>query len=239
MRQHSAMLLSDLQDQLRAVVREGIEAGEVTTSRLALRAGFAQAQLRGFLNRRRGLKAEAMDRVMEEMGVDVLDLVSERPDSPAEKAIAQAIDVPVVKPGALLRAQLGVSDVKDVLRFHRSFLSHFRSQMVGARKDWQRFVLIEVKKRLAAAMHPRLEPGAMLLVDRHYNSLRRYRRSTPNLYVVSKGADWQVCYVEARGERLMLRPEDRHYPLDFIRPEQRQTMADYVVGRVAHIAMEA
>ena len=36
-------------------------------------------------------------------------------------------------------------------------------------------------------MRPRLAPGAMLLIDRHYNSLRSYRRQEPNLYVVKSG----------------------------------------------------
>ena len=71
------MLISDLQDRLRALVRERIDAGELTGTELAKLAGFQQAHVSNFLNRRRGLSVEAMDRVMEVLRLDVRDLMPE------------------------------------------------------------------------------------------------------------------------------------------------------------------
>ena len=69
------MLISDLQNRLRVLVRERIAAGELTGTELANRAGFQQAHVSNFLNGRRGLSIESMDRVMEVMRLEVQDLM--------------------------------------------------------------------------------------------------------------------------------------------------------------------
>ena len=71
------MLISDLQNRLRVLVRERIAAGELTGTELANRAGFQQAHVSNFLNGRRGLSIESMDRVMEVMRLEVQDLMPE------------------------------------------------------------------------------------------------------------------------------------------------------------------
>jgi len=110
--------------------------------------------------------------------------------------------------------------------------------MASQRGHWQRFVLIKVDKDSGAAMRPRLAPGAMLLIDRHYNSLRNYRQRERNLYVVKSGEMCKVRYVELQGGQLMLRPENLASALGYVQPGKGETFADYVVGRVAHISIE-
>ena len=88
-----------------------------------------------------------------------------------------------------------------------------RAEMASERGNWQRFVLIKADKASGAAMRPRLGQGAMLLIDRHYNSLQSYRRHEPNLYVVKSGPNWQVRYVELQGSQLTLRPENQECAL--------------------------
>ena len=87
-------------------------------------------------------------------------------------------------------------------------------------------------------MRPRFLPGATLLIDRHYNSLSSYRRREPNLYVVKNGEGCKVRYVELQGSQLTLRPENQQCALGCVQLGKGETFADYVVGRVAHIAME-
>jgi hypothetical protein len=99
-------------------------------------------------------------------------------------------------------------------------------------------VVIKADKSSGVAMRPRLGPGAMLLIDRHYNSLRSYRRHEPNLYVVKSGANWQVRYVELQGSQLTLRPENPECALGYVQPGKGESFANYVVGRVAHISTE-
>ena len=59
------MLISTLHDRLRAHVSERIGSRALTGTELAEKAGFRQAHISNFLNHRRGLSLEAMDRVME------------------------------------------------------------------------------------------------------------------------------------------------------------------------------
>jgi transcriptional regulator with XRE-family HTH domain len=234
------MLISDLQNRLRILVRERIATGELTGTELAGLAGFQQAHVSNFLNGRRGLSIESMDRVMEVLRLEVQDLMPEpRRKAPAAVGGEAGFDaIPVVVAGALLQSDFGSGEIVEYLRFKKSFLRRIRPEMANERGSWQRFVLIKADKDSGVAMRPRLAPGAMLLIDRHYNSLRSYRRQEPNLYVVKSGAIWQVRYAELQGSQLTLRPENQECGLGYIQPGKGETFADYVVGRVAHISIE-
>ena len=41
------------------------------------------------------------------------------------------------------------------------------------------------------------------------------------------------------GRNLVLRPQNPSYPVDLIEVEEGKTFADYIVGRVCHVAIEA
>src|ERR1700692_1590716 len=104
------MLMADLQNQLRILVRERIAAGEMTGTELARRAGFQQAHVSNFLNGRRGFSIETMDRVMEVMRLEVSDLMPEpRRKRQVENSEAGFDAVPLVEPSALLHREF-VSD---------------------------------------------------------------------------------------------------------------------------------
>ena len=64
-----------LQDNLRKVLWERIEAGELTGLRLAQQTGFKQAHISNFLNRKRGLSIEGMDKVLAVQHLSILDLL--------------------------------------------------------------------------------------------------------------------------------------------------------------------
>lgn len=98
-------------------------------------------------------------------------------------------------------------------------------------------------------MWPRLGPGSTLLVDRHYNSLKAYRKNDRNMYAVRKDGGCTVKYVEVgtpdgveggdgTGRYLVLRPHNTDYPVEVLEVEEGRTYADYIVGRVAHVAIE-
>jgi transcriptional regulator with XRE-family HTH domain len=234
------MLISDLQNRVRALVRERIEKGELTGTELANRIGLKQAHISNFLGERRGLSIEAMDRVMEVMRIDVRDLLPEErrkmPQCQGGDAVFDSI--PVVTSDALLQSDFGPEEIVEFLRFKKNFLRRIRPEMANQRMGWQRFVLIKADKDSGEAMRPRLLPGATMLIDRHYNSLRSYRRREANVYVVKSGTTCRVRYVELQGEQLTLRPENQKCSLGYIAIDKGRTFADYVVGRVAHIAIE-
>jgi len=234
------MLISNLHDRLRTLVGERIHVGELTGTELAERAGFQQAHISNFLNHRRGLSIEAMDRVMEVLGVEVRDLLpavnrSYAADGSKENEFHS---IPVVSVAALLQSEFGGNDVLEYLCYKKSFLRRIRAEMASRREHWQRFALVRADKEWAEAMHPRLQAGAMLLIDRHYNSLRGYRKNEPNLYVVRHGEGFTVRYVELNGNQLTLRPENRSFLLAFEELTKGKNSADYLAGRVVHMGIE-
>jgi len=88
------------------------------------------------------------------------------------------------------------------------------------------------------SMYPRLLPGATLLIDRHYNSLKPYRKGEFNMYAVLKNEDCTVKYVEIAGNHLILRPHNQAYPIEVMTMEEGKTASDYLVGRVCHVGIE-
>src|SRR6266536_2839175 len=64
-----------LQDNLRKILWDRIDAGELTGLRLASQTGFKQAHISNFLNRKRGLSIEGMDKVLQVQRLSVLDLL--------------------------------------------------------------------------------------------------------------------------------------------------------------------
>jgi len=233
-----------LQDNLRKILWDRIEAGELTGLRLAQQTGFKQAHISNFLNRKRGLSLEGMDKVLQVQHLSVLDLLD-----PAEVNKRASILPPsgdefenVVLTDASTAAtqSLIVSmHVKEILKFKKSFLHKLKPETEGDRSTWQRFVLIKLDAREALAMYPRLMPGATLLIDRHYNSLKPYRKGDFNMYAVLKNDTCAVRYVEVAGSHLILRPHNQASPIEVLPVIEGKSATDYLVGRICQIGLEA
>ena len=237
------MKFKALQENLRKVLWTRIEAGELTGLKLAQQTGFKQAHISNFLNRKRGLSLDGMDRVLAVQHLSVLDLldpseVNKRasilPPSGDEFDNVLLVDPTVAATEALITSER----VKDILKFKRNFLKRLRPNMEGARAEWHRFVLMKVDAREGMSMYPRLLPAATVLIDRHYNSLQPYRKGEQNMYAVRKDSGCTVKYVELSGSNLVLRPHNQAYPVDVVAIESDKSSADYIVGRVCHVAIE-
>ena len=257
-----------LQDNLRKILWERIEAGELTGLHLAQQTGFKQAHISNFLNKKRGLSLEGMDKVLAMQHLSVLDLLD-----PAEVNKRASILPPsgdefenvVLADPAIAATQplIASMHIKDILKFKKTFLRKLRAETPGDRSAWQRFVLIKLGPKLdpkpdskpdpkpgpkhdskldpkeATSMVPRLLPGALLLIDRHYNSLTPYRKGEPNMYAVLKNDTCAVRYVEHSGSQLILRPHNQSSPIEIITMPEGKSPADYLVGRICHVGMEA
>ena len=232
-----------LQDNLRKTLWERIDEGDLTGLRLAQQTGFKQAHISNFLNRKRGLSLEGMDKVLAVQHLSVLDLldpseVNKRasilPPSDDEFENVLLTDGIVAATHALITSM----NVKEILKFKKSFLRKLKAETEGDRDDWERFVLIKVDGREGMSMYPRLLPGATVLVDRHYNSLKPYRKGEFNMYAVAKDGDCTVKYVEVAGQHLILRPHNQAYPIEVMTMEDGKTAADYLVGRVCYVGIE-
>lgn len=88
------------------------------------------------------------------------------------------------------------------------------------------------------SMYPRLLPGAMALIDRHYNSLAPYRKHDRNMYAVRSDGGCTIKYVELSGRNLVLRPHNDAYPVEVVAIPRDKSYAEYLLGRVCHVSIE-
>ena len=175
------MKFRTLQDNLRKTLWRRIEGGDLTGIRLAEQTGFKQAHISNFLNRKRGLSLEGMDKVLSVQRLSVLDLLDPTEINKRASILPPADDEfnnVLLVDGTVAATEPLIMNmsVKEILKFKKSFLRKLRPEMEGHRDSWERFVLIKVDAREGMSMYPRLLPAATLLLDRHYNSLKPYRK---------------------------------------------------------------
>ena len=237
------MRITDLEDNLRTHIWARIHRGELTGSGLSHDAGFQQAHMSNFLNARRGLSPEAMERLLEVLQVDILDLAD--PEELRLRALrrperASSFDsVPLVSlHDAAFSPRISPHQARDALKFRKRFLQRLKPDLIGKRDEWLRFVLVKADVINARAMAPRLATGAVLLLDRHYNSLRAYHRDSTNLYAVRAGEQCAIRYVATKSGRIILRPHNPDWPVELVEIASGKGFSDYIVGRVCHIAVE-
>lgn len=87
-------------------------------------------------------------------------------------------------------------------------------------------------------MEPLLTPGAIAVLDRHYNSLSPYRAHQPTLYAVRCGATLLLRFVDFDEGRLILRPYSRSFPVQLLPMATHESPADYLIGRVCLVFYE-
>jgi len=237
------MKFKSLQENLRKAMWERIDEGELTGLRLAEQTGFKQAHISNFLNRKRSLSLEGMDRVLSVQHLSILDLLD-----PSEVNKRASIPPPsedefeniFVADGSIAATQPQVMSmhVREIQKFKKSFLRKLRPEMHGKRGDWERFVAIKMEANNGMSMYPRLLPGATVLIDRHYNSLQPYRKGELNMYAVNLKGSSIIRYVELAGRNMVLRPHNQAYSVEVLPLGEGESVSDYLVGRVCHIAIE-
>ena len=230
-----------LQEQLRLALSERIQAKKLTGLGLAKQTGFEQAYISNFLNRKRSLSLEGMDRVLAAQNLSILDLLSR--DELNKRTTSISVSEGDFENVVLTSSEIAATEpvitreaVRDILKFKKSFLRRLRAAAVH-RGAWQRFVLIKVDAQEAASMYPRLLPGATVLIDRHYNVLQPYRRNEPNIYAVRRSRTCTIKYVERDGDHLVLRPQNQAHPVSIL-PLAGADPSALIVGRVCHVSIE-
>jgi len=88
------------------------------------------------------------------------------------------------------------------------------------------------------SMYPRILPGAVVLIDRHYNSVVPYRRGETNIYAVQAKEGCKLRYVEVAGANLVLGPHNTTYPVQVMSLEAGESAQDFIVGRICYIGTE-
>src|SRR5438876_320418 len=125
------MKFQALQENLRKALWERIQEGDLTGLRLARETGFKQAHISNFLNRKRGLSIEGMDKVLNVERLSVLDLLD-----PSEINKRASIPPPgddefqnvLMVEGSVAATEplLIRMNVKEIIKFKKNFLRKLR-----------------------------------------------------------------------------------------------------------------
>jgi hypothetical protein len=199
-----------------------------------------KAHMSNFLNRKRSLSLEGLDRVLASQSLTIdqilpLGLNANTP-SPASEPVEV---IPVVSASvAMDETRIHPSDVIETIQVDTLRLYDNRTHRSATSARSQRFVAIRADAQQSAAMEPLLSTGAIVVVDRHYNSLAAYRAHQRTLYAVRCGAGLLLRFVEFDAGNLVLRPYSMAFPIHIQRLASNESPADYIVGRVCLIVSE-
>ncbi|HEY5255493.1 MAG TPA: hypothetical protein VIJ53_12635 [Acidobacteriaceae bacterium] len=219
-----------------------IERGLLTGSTLARATDFQQAHISNFLNRKRSLSLEGLDRVLSAQKLSVIDLLP--PDSltalPAPTgnvSLNQTIPV-VTHSAASSSARIQSPEIIDTIEVPDAIIHSSRPHPLPGRDLWQRFVAVRVDAIQAAAMEPLLRQHFIVVIDRHYNSLTPYRLQPPTVFAVRGSDTLHLCFLEYEADRLILRPRNQQIPVLLIALAANEQPADRIVGRVCYVLSE-
>jgi len=174
-----------------------------------------------------------MDRLLAAQHLTAMDLL---PATSAWNDGERTGSVPVVShETAMYEPLVRRSAVQQLLPIPESLLRTARSRSGPARKKRLRFVAIHIGRADAAAMDPLILPDALVVLDRHYNSLAQYRPDRPNLYAIRYESRLLLRYADFQASRLVLRPHNRDAPVDVLELAGNEVPGDLIAGRVVAI----
>jgi len=232
------MNFSQMHERLRLELLRRIQRGTLSVSLLARQTGFGQSHLSNFLNRKRQMSLEGLDRILAAQQLAAGDLLPSEAGA-AWRGEDELRNVPVVSHAtAMFEPLVRPGSVQRLLQVPAGVLETARARASNSRRGWARFVAVRVAALDAAAMEPVLLAEAHVLVDRHYNSLSQYRPARPNLYAIRHEARLKVRYVDFLAGRLLLRPHNRAVPVEAIEPEPGESPGDLITGRVVLVINE-
>jgi hypothetical protein len=240
------MNFQDLHELLRLEVLRRIENGDLTGTRLAQQAGFQQAHISNFLNRKRALSLEGLDRVLASQGLSLDEMVplaiaaGKEISGESEASSGDEVTmVPIVSAAAAAdEGQIRATGAVEHLPVAASWLSDNRIRPAPRCAGWQRFVGLRVDAQQAAAMEPTLASGMIVVIDRHYNSIVPYRAHQPTIYAVRHGAVVLLRHVEFDEGHLILRPSAIDCAVQLISIAADRKPSDYIVGRACLLLNE-
>lgn len=231
------MNFSEMHDRLRLQILRRIQRGTASVSLLSRQTGIGHSHLSNFLNRKRQLSLQAADRVMAAQRISAADLLS---SSEHARSIAEeSAFVPVVShAAALFEPNIRSSPDRELIHVPERLLRLARAQPSVRQKAWQRFVAIRVAPDDSQAMFPALLPDAIVLLDRHYNSLTPYQPGRPTLYAIRYHNHLRLRYVEVSVHQLVLRPNNFASPVELIEFDADQSPREFLAGRVVMVMNE-
>jgi hypothetical protein len=237
----ATMTFEDLHEFLRLELLRRIDRGLLTGVTIARQAGFRQAHISNFLNRKRALSLSGLDRVLASQNLTVSQIMPVDLNASSDStAVGGAMEaVPVVSSSTAMEdAVVRAGSMIEAIHVAASQLRNCRSRPSPKFAGWQRFVAVRADAQQAAAMEPMIPSGATLVLDRHYNSLAPYRAHHRTLYAVRSGLGLALRFLDFDEGRLILRPLSPEFPVQLLAPAAHETPGDYIVGRVCLVISE-
>jgi hypothetical protein len=235
------MNFQDLHELLRLELLRRIEHGTLTGTALARQVDFRQGHVSNFLNRKRSLSLSGLDRVLAAQNLSLDELMplelSASAVPPSGSDLTESIPL-VYASTAMNEAAVRPSSVIETIPVAGSQLQDARARPSPRMAHWQRFVAVRADEEQAAAMEPILTPGAIVVLDRHYNSLAPHRSQQRTLYAVRDGTGLVLRYVEFDQGRLILRPLSPASPVRLLAVGPHESPADYIIARVCLVITE-
>jgi transcriptional regulator with XRE-family HTH domain len=224
------MNFGQMHERLRLELLRRMQRGTLTVSLLARKTGFGQSHMSNFLRKNRRLSIAALDRVLLALHMTVADLL------PAQSGAfgLEADDaVPLVSHAtALFEPHIRPSWVRRMISVPANVLCVTCPTPTPHRQSWQRFVAVSISAVEAQPMEPVISAEAVVVLDRHYTSLRPYRPHHINVYAVRNGSHLVLRYLDFVASRLVLRPHNLAFSVDLVQLSQQETLADWITGRI-------
>ncbi len=237
------MNFSELHERLRLELLRRIDRGGLTGALLARQSGFRQSHISNFLHRKRTLSLGALDRLLAAQMLPVTDLISLPFAQPVSKAVTSGgkppLPVPLVSHAAAMHDAVPAPHASlELLHVPSQFFEHMRSRRAPSRRGWVRFVATRVSPQQALGMDPVLPVHAIVVLDRHYNSLHAYRGPQPSLYAIRAGNALLLRYAQFELNRLVLRPFNLASPVHLLALGPHEMPSDLIVGRLCLVVAE-
>ncbi len=236
------MNFSQLHEQLRLELLRRIGRGMLSGTLLARQTGLRAAHISNFLHSKRRLSLDALDRVLSAQSITIEELAmqaSGRHIQAHKQNVVPANNIALVSQSvAMHESQIRTSSVLELIQLPPGYLDHLRTRRSPDRRGWERFIAVRASYMQAEAMVPAILPHAILVIDRHYNSLIPYRPPMPSIYALQQGNAMLFRYATAHGNTMVLRPHKLEHAIELIELKPEESPGKFIVGRVCVIISE-
>jgi hypothetical protein len=237
------MNFSQLHEQLRRELLRRIERGALSGTLLARKTGLKPAHISNFLHRKRRLSLDALDRVLLAQSISLEELLVQAPTRHTQRGKQSAASTNhialVSQSVAMYESQIRVSSILELIQLPAGYLDHLRPRRSSDRREWERFIAVRASYIQAEPMTPAIVPHAILVIDRHYNSLVPYRPPMPSIYAIQRGSAMLFRYATLQERNIVLRPHRIEHPIELIEIKPEEPSGPIVVGRVCASISEA
>jgi transcriptional regulator with XRE-family HTH domain len=234
------MNFKDLHELVRLELMERIQQGTLTGSRIAKEAGFQQAHISNFLNQKRSLSLDGLDRVLASQRLTIDELIPQDIDASIENIPSNSIEaIPIVSNSTLLNQACIIEIINsETIHIETSRLHHTNTKSARKSAMRLRFIAIRANAEEALSMEPLVTPGAVVVLDRQCNSIKSLRTGQRPLYAVRCNGKLLIRFVDLEQGCLILRSYSTDCPVRLLKIDAHQSQADYIVGRVCLISSE-